>query len=226
MRLEQFFAPDSWAADNASDRDMSTAPALLPDGQVVLAGKSRIVYLLNGPRTSAASAASRPSCPGLRRRHRRRRRRRGQHRLPALPQRGRRGPRGHVGARAAGAVDIRIGGRPAHRGRAAWSGRSAGAGRCTASTPPPGRCGSRRPSECRPTTSRRRVGDGLLLAPSASRVVAFRAGTGGAAASPSGSTAASPPASRPRAVRAPPAGQAEPAAACRPPPSAASRPRC
>ena len=27
---------------------MSTAPALLPDGQVVLAGKSRIVYLLNG----------------------------------------------------------------------------------------------------------------------------------------------------------------------------------
>ncbi|MFZ0192211.1 MAG: hypothetical protein WAL72_35285, partial [Streptosporangiaceae bacterium] len=30
------------------DLDMSIAPALLPDGQVVLAGKSRIVYLLNG----------------------------------------------------------------------------------------------------------------------------------------------------------------------------------
>ena len=29
---------------------MSTAPALLPDGQVILAGKSRIVYLLNGAR--------------------------------------------------------------------------------------------------------------------------------------------------------------------------------
>ena len=27
---------------------MSTAPALLPDGQVILSGKSRIVYLLNG----------------------------------------------------------------------------------------------------------------------------------------------------------------------------------
>jgi hypothetical protein len=29
---------------------MSTAPALLPDGQVILAGKSRIVYLLDGAR--------------------------------------------------------------------------------------------------------------------------------------------------------------------------------
>lgn len=42
------------------------------------------------------------------------------------------------------------------------------------------------------------VGDGLLLAPSANQVVAFRAGTGGAAASPSSSTAASP-ASQPAA---------------------------
>jgi outer membrane protein assembly factor BamB len=48
LRLEQYFAPSSWAADNARDLDMSTAPALLPDGQVVLAGKSRIVYLLSG----------------------------------------------------------------------------------------------------------------------------------------------------------------------------------
>ncbi len=48
LRLEQYFAPSSWAADNARDLDMSTAPALLPGGQVMLAGKSRIVYLLNG----------------------------------------------------------------------------------------------------------------------------------------------------------------------------------
>ena len=47
-RLEQYFAPSSWASDNASDLDMSTAPALLGDGQVVLAGKSPFVYLLNG----------------------------------------------------------------------------------------------------------------------------------------------------------------------------------
>jgi outer membrane protein assembly factor BamB len=47
-RLEQYFAPSSWPSDNSHDLDMSTAPALLADGQVVLAGKSAIVYLLNG----------------------------------------------------------------------------------------------------------------------------------------------------------------------------------
>jgi outer membrane protein assembly factor BamB len=50
MRLEQFYAPSTWASDNASDLDMSTAPALLPDGQVIAAGKSAIVFLLNGAR--------------------------------------------------------------------------------------------------------------------------------------------------------------------------------
>ena len=48
LRLRQFFAPSTWATDNSQDLDMSTAPVLLPDGQVVLAGKSRVVYLLNG----------------------------------------------------------------------------------------------------------------------------------------------------------------------------------
>jgi outer membrane protein assembly factor BamB len=48
LQLMQFFAPSTWATDNSQDLDMSIAPALLPDGQVVLAGKSRIVYLLNG----------------------------------------------------------------------------------------------------------------------------------------------------------------------------------
>ena len=48
LRLLQFFAPRTWASDNAQDLDMSTAPALLSDGQVMLAGKSGIVYLLNG----------------------------------------------------------------------------------------------------------------------------------------------------------------------------------
>jgi polyvinyl alcohol dehydrogenase (cytochrome) len=50
MTLLQYFAPSSWPANNAHDLDMSIAPALLSDGQVVLAGKSRIVYLLNGSR--------------------------------------------------------------------------------------------------------------------------------------------------------------------------------
>jgi len=48
LRLVQFFAPSTWATDNSQDLDMSTAPVLLPDGQVLLAGKSRVVYLLDG----------------------------------------------------------------------------------------------------------------------------------------------------------------------------------
>jgi outer membrane protein assembly factor BamB len=48
LRLLQYFAPSTWATNNSQDLDMSVAPVLLPDGQVVLAGKSRIVYLLNG----------------------------------------------------------------------------------------------------------------------------------------------------------------------------------
>src|ERR1700728_4715265 len=48
MRLLQYFAPSNWPVNNSRDLDMPTAPALLPDGQVILAGKSRIVYLLDG----------------------------------------------------------------------------------------------------------------------------------------------------------------------------------
>ena len=47
LALAQFFAPATWATDNSRDLDMSTAPALLSDGQVILTGKSRIVYLLS-----------------------------------------------------------------------------------------------------------------------------------------------------------------------------------
>jgi len=47
MRLVQFFAPTSWPQNNSSDLDMSMEPVLLAHNQVVLAGKSRIVYLLN-----------------------------------------------------------------------------------------------------------------------------------------------------------------------------------
>jgi outer membrane protein assembly factor BamB len=48
LRLLQFFAPAVWRVDNADDLDMTTEPVLLPDGQVILAGKSAVVYLLNG----------------------------------------------------------------------------------------------------------------------------------------------------------------------------------
>lgn len=48
LSLVQFFAPTDWAADNAADRDLSMTPALLADGQVVVAGKSRTAFLLDG----------------------------------------------------------------------------------------------------------------------------------------------------------------------------------
>jgi hypothetical protein len=47
LRLMQYFAPTNWPQNNSSDLDMSMAPVLLASGQVLLAGKSRIVYLLN-----------------------------------------------------------------------------------------------------------------------------------------------------------------------------------
>jgi hypothetical protein len=48
LRLLQFFAPTTWPSDNANDLDMSTEPVPLSDGQVMLAGKSGAVYLLDG----------------------------------------------------------------------------------------------------------------------------------------------------------------------------------
>jgi hypothetical protein len=48
MRLLQYFAPADWASDNSRDYDMSAEPVLLADGQVLLAGKSPTAYLLNG----------------------------------------------------------------------------------------------------------------------------------------------------------------------------------
>jgi outer membrane protein assembly factor BamB len=48
LQLLQYFAPSSWASDNAADLDLSMAPALLSDGQVVIAGKARVAYLLDG----------------------------------------------------------------------------------------------------------------------------------------------------------------------------------
>ena len=49
LQLLQFFAPTGWRADNAHDDDLgSSAPALLGNGLVVQAGKSRTGYLLDG----------------------------------------------------------------------------------------------------------------------------------------------------------------------------------
>jgi polyvinyl alcohol dehydrogenase (cytochrome) len=46
-----YFAPRSWAADNASDADLgSTQPALTADGSMLIAGKSGTGYLLRAGR--------------------------------------------------------------------------------------------------------------------------------------------------------------------------------
>jgi hypothetical protein len=47
LTLLHFFAPSAWASNNAQDLDLSTAPALLADGQVIAAGKTPSAYLLN-----------------------------------------------------------------------------------------------------------------------------------------------------------------------------------
>jgi outer membrane protein assembly factor BamB len=48
LQLLQYFAPTTWASDNAHDLDLAMAPALLSNGQVVASGKSANAYLLNG----------------------------------------------------------------------------------------------------------------------------------------------------------------------------------
>jgi outer membrane protein assembly factor BamB len=47
LQLLQYFAPADWRSDNSTDLDMSTSPAVLGNGQVLVAGKSRIAYLLD-----------------------------------------------------------------------------------------------------------------------------------------------------------------------------------
>jgi polyvinyl alcohol dehydrogenase (cytochrome) len=47
LKLLHYFAPSDWRSDNASDSDLgSAAPAVLPNGLIVQAGKSRTIYLL------------------------------------------------------------------------------------------------------------------------------------------------------------------------------------
>jgi hypothetical protein len=47
LTLQQYFAPSTWASDNARDLDFSTSVGLLDDGQAVAASKARTVFLLS-----------------------------------------------------------------------------------------------------------------------------------------------------------------------------------
>jgi hypothetical protein len=183
MHLEQFFAPVTWAADNAADRDFSTAPALLADGRVVLAGKSRIVFLLNGAHLGGIGgqqAKLGPVCDedidgGMATAG-------STIYLPCLS--------GIVAVSAAGSSpSLRVlwtsrigGGPPIVAGGLVWSishGTLSGINAATGKLQQQVSIGL--PANHFPTPS---VGDGLLLAASWDKVVAFKAGTGGGAASP------------------------------------------
>ena len=192
MHLEQFFAPDSWASDNATDRDMSTAPALLPDGQVVLAGKSRIAFLLNGAHLGGIGGQ--------------------QAKLGPVCDEDIDGGMATVGNTVylpclSGIVAVSAAASPPGL-RLLWSSRIGGGppivaaglvwtishdGTLSGIDPATGKLAQKAsigaPANHFPTPS---AGDGLLLAPSASRVVAFRTGPGGGTPSPAGGSGASP----------------------------------
>ena len=192
MRLEQFFAPDNWAADNAADRDFSTAPAFLPGGRVVVAGKTRVVWLLNedhlggiggqqartgrvcdedidGGMATVGSTVYLPCMSGI------------------------------VAVSAAGSSPgLRVlwtsrlgGGPPIVAGGLVWS---IGDGTLYGINAATGRLERRAsiglPANHFPTPS---AGDGLLLAASSNQVVAFRAGTGGGTGSGTGGGAVASP---------------------------------
>lgn len=67
MHVLQFFSPTDWFSDNAHDLDLgSTAPALLPDGLAVQAGKAGIAYLLRQVSLGGVGGqlATKPVCTG------------------------------------------------------------------------------------------------------------------------------------------------------------------
>ncbi len=192
MHLEQFFAPDTWASDNATDRDFSTAPALLPDGRVVLAGKSKVVFLLNGAHLGGIGgqqAKLGPVCDedidggmatvGS------------TVYLPCLS--------GIVAVSAAGSSPgLRVlwtsrigGGPPIVAGGLVWS--ISQSGTLSGIDPATGKLRQRAsigvPANHFPTPG---AGDSLLLATSANRVVAFRASGGGHATSPTAASSTAP----------------------------------
>ncbi len=65
LRRTGIFAPTTWAADNAGDRDLgSTAPGLLSDGMILADGKSGTGYLLNSSHLTGVGSqvAQAPVC--------------------------------------------------------------------------------------------------------------------------------------------------------------------
>ncbi len=209
MRLLQYFAPADWASDNSRDFDMSAEPVLLADGQVLLAGKSPTAYLLNGShlggiggqQASLSSACDSDIDGGAA----------AVGRTVYLPC-----VSGIVAVAAATSPPgLRLlwrsgtgGGPPIVAGGLVWTISQAGA--LFGLDPQTGQVRQQAtigtPANHFPTPS---VGAGLLLAPSANRVVAFRAaGSPGAAASTVPASTVPAPASTAPATQASSPGQA------------------
>ena len=65
MQLLDYFAPSSWQNDNNNDFDLgSSSPALLSNGVVFQAGKSRTAYLMNGSHLGGVGGQSSIVQPG------------------------------------------------------------------------------------------------------------------------------------------------------------------
>jgi hypothetical protein len=66
LALEQLWAPSNWSAQNATDQDLSSPPALLPSGLAVEAGKSQTAYLLDQSNLGGIGGelATASLCPG------------------------------------------------------------------------------------------------------------------------------------------------------------------
>jgi outer membrane protein assembly factor BamB len=195
LRLMQYFAPADWAQNNSHDLDMSTAPVLLPDGQVLLAGKSRIVYLLSGSHLGGIGGQ--------------------QASLAAACGNDIDGGAAVVGMTAylpctTGVVAVQVTRSPAGL-RLLWTSQTGGGPPVVAAglvwtigqngvlygvSPATGQVRQQAtigtPANHFPTPS---VGDGLMLAASANRVVAFPASGGTATTSPSAATSSIPSAS-------------------------------
>jgi polyvinyl alcohol dehydrogenase (cytochrome) len=204
LKLEQFFAPTTWASDNRDDLDFSMEPILLPDGQVMIAGKSKIAYLLDGAHLGGIGGQ--------------------QALLRSVCTDDVDGGSATVGTTVylpclSGIVAVSAGATPPSL-RLAWNSGSGGgppivaaglvwsisqSGRLYGLDPATGAVRQQAsigvPANHFPTPS---VGDGVLLAPSSDQVVAFAA-----PASTSGSTV---PTTRPKSVAPPPSGRTATAA--------------
>jgi outer membrane protein assembly factor BamB len=200
LKLEQFFAPTTWASDNRDDLDFSMEPILLADGQVMIAGKSKIAFLLDGAHLGGIGGQ--------------------QARLGSVCTDDIDGGSATVGTTVylpclSGIVAVSAGSTPPSL-RLAWSSGSGGgppivaaglvwsisqSGTLYGLDPTTGAARQQAsigvPANHFPTPS---VGDGLLLAPSSDQVVAFAA-----PASTPGSTV---PTTRPKSVGTPPSGRA------------------